>query len=95
MLYWHEKNKVADISDNEEKERIKDDFNEKLLAAIAKMTPKKFESFFKSIVKPHGCLISEKGVKISNDGGLTTMNIIPMPTIFVQPELFFSVGAIM
>ena len=54
----NKKNKVADISDNEEEmqeeEKIKDDFKEKLLAAIAKMTPKKFE-FFKSIVKSHGC----------------------------------------
>lgn len=40
------KNKDADFPDNEEEmheeEKIEDDFKEKLLSAIAKMTPKKF-----------------------------------------------------
>ncbi len=49
--HWEElsknnkKNKVVDISDNEEEtqaeEKIKDDFKENLLTAIAKMSPKK------------------------------------------------------
>ena len=37
-----------DVSDNEEEtqaeEKIKDDFKDTLLSAIAKMTPKKFEA---------------------------------------------------
>ena len=44
----NKKSKVADISDNEEEmqeeEKIKDDFKGKLLAAIAKMSPKKLTS---------------------------------------------------
>lgn len=32
------------------KKKIKDDFKEKLLAAIAKMTPKKFEAFSRALL---------------------------------------------
>ena len=59
--HWEElsknnkKNKVVDISDNEEEtqaeEKIKDDFKEALLASISKMSPKKFED-----VTPSDCL---------------------------------------
>lgn len=78
--YWEQlsqnnkKNKVADISDNEEEmqeeEKIKDDFKEKLLAAIAKMTPKKFEAFSRALLNRMGVEFTEKGVQISNDGGI-------------------------
>lgn len=68
----NKKNKVADISDNEEEmqeeEKIKDDFKEKLLAAIAKMTPKKFEAFSRALLNRMGVEFTEKGVQISNDG---------------------------
>lgn len=70
----NKKNKVADISDNEEEmqeeEKIKDDFKEKLLAAIAKMTPKKFEAFSRALLNRMGVELTEKGVQISNDGGI-------------------------
>lgn len=70
----NKKNKVADIADNEEEmqeeEKIKDDFKEKLLAAIAKMTPKKFEAFSRALLNRMGVEFTEKGVQISNDGGI-------------------------
>lgn len=70
----NKKNKVADISDNEEEmqeeEKIKDAFKEKLLAAIAKMTPKKFEAFSRALLNRMGVEFTEKGVQISNDGGI-------------------------
>lgn len=79
-MHWEQlsqnnkKNKVADISDNEEEmqeeEKIKDDFKEKLLAAIAKMTPKKFEAFSRALLNRMGVEFTEKGVQISNDGGI-------------------------
>ena len=78
--HWEElsqnnkKNKVVDISDSEEEpeeeEKIKDGFKEKLLAAIAKMTPKKFEAFSRALLNRMGVEFTEKGVQISNDGGI-------------------------
>ena len=78
--HWEElsqnnkKNKVVDISDSEEEpeeeEKIKDSFKEKLLAAIAKMTPKKFEAFSRALLNRMGVEFTEKGVQISNDGGI-------------------------
>ena len=78
--HWEElsqnnkKNKAVDISDNEEepeeKEKIKDTFKEKLLAAISKMTPKKFEAFSRALLNRMGVEFTEKGVQISNDGGI-------------------------
>ena len=70
----NKKNKIVDIADNEEEtqeeEKIKDDFKEKLLAAIAKMTPKKFEAFSRALLNRMGVEFTEKGVQISNDGGI-------------------------
>lgn len=78
--YWEElsqnnkKNKVVDINDNEEEpeeeEKIKDTFKEKLLAAISKMSPKKFEAFSRALLNKMGVEFTEKGVQISNDGGI-------------------------
>ena len=78
--HWEElsqnnkKNKAVDISDSEEEpeeeEKIKDGFKEKLLAAIAKMTPKKFEAFSRALLNRMGVEFTEKGVQISNDGGI-------------------------
>lgn len=78
--HWEElsknnkKNKVADISDNEEEpeagEKLKDDFKETLLASIAKMSPKKFEAFSRALLNRMGVEFTEKGVQISNDGGI-------------------------
>jgi len=78
--HWEElsknnkKNKAADISDNEEEpeagEKLKDDFKEKLLASIAKMSPKKFEAFSRALLNRMGVEFTQKGVQISNDGGI-------------------------
>ena len=79
-VHWEElsksnkKNKVVDVSDSEEEtqaeEKIKDDFKENLLAAIAKMSPKKFEAFSRALLNKMGVDFTEKGVQISNDGGI-------------------------
>ncbi len=70
----NKKNKVVDVTDSEEEtqaeERIKDDFKEILLAAIAKMSPKKFEAFSRALLNKMGVEFTEKGVQISNDGGI-------------------------
>lgn len=78
--YWeklsenNKKNKTVDVSDNEEEpqaeEKIKDDFKEMLLSAISKMTPKKFEAFSRALLNRMGVDFTEKGVQISNDGGI-------------------------
>lgn len=77
--HWDElsnskKNKNVDVSDNEEEtqaeEKIRDDFQEVLLASIAKMTPKKFEAFARALLNRMGVEFTEKGVQISNDGGI-------------------------
>ncbi len=78
--YWEElsqnnkKNKVADLADNEEEtqaeEKIKDDFKDDLLSAIANMSPKKFEAFPRALLTRMGVEFTGKGVQISNDGGI-------------------------
>ncbi len=79
-MYWEElsksnkKNKSVDVTDSEEEtqaeEKIKDDFKEILLAAISKMSPKKFEAFSRALLNRMGVEFTEKGVQISNDGGI-------------------------
>lgn len=70
----NKKNKAVDVSDGEEEtqaeEKIKDDFKETLLASIAKMSPKKFEAFSRALLNHMGVEFTEKGVQISNDGGI-------------------------
>ncbi len=77
--HWEElsenrKKKDIDLSDSEEEtlaeEKIKDDFKENLLAAIAKMSPKKFEAFSRALLNKMGVEFTEKGVQVSNDGGI-------------------------
>ncbi len=66
--------KTFDVDDSEEEtqgeEKIKDEINEKLLAAIAKMSPKKFETFSRALLTKMGVEFTEKGVQVSNDGGI-------------------------
>lgn len=79
-VHWEElsknnkKNKAVDVTDSEEEtqaeEKIKDEFKETLLAAIAKMSPKKFEAFSRALLNKMGVDFTEKGVQISNDGGI-------------------------
>lgn len=70
----NKKNRDIDIGDNEEEtqaeEKIRDDFKEKLLSAISKMSPKKFEAFSRALLNRMGVEFTEKGIQISNDGGI-------------------------
>lgn len=70
----NKKNKTVNVSDSEEEtqaeEKIKDDFKENLLTAISKMSPKKFEAFSRALLNRRGVEFTEKGVQISNDGGI-------------------------
>ena len=77
--HWEElsenrKKKDFDLNDSEEEpqaeEKIKDDFKETLLTAITKMSPKKFEAFSRALLNKMGVEFTEKGVQVSNDGGI-------------------------
>ena len=79
--YWNKskskpkKDKSADEVENDHEEvqseeKIKDDFKDALLGAIAKMSPKKFEAFSRALLNRMGVEFTEKGVQISNDGGI-------------------------
>lgn len=70
-----EKPEADGATENEDKsqpaEEIKDKFKETLLAAISKMSPKKFEAFSRALLNKMGVEFSaDKGVQISNDGGI-------------------------
>lgn len=43
---------------------------EKILDAIAKMSPGKFEAFSRALLKEMGVNFTDKGINISNDGGI-------------------------
>lgn len=47
-----------------------EDFKQKLLTAISKMSPKKFEMFSRLLLGKMGINFTEKGTQISNDGGI-------------------------
>lgn len=70
----NKKNKSVSVGDSEEesqaKEKINDDFKDNLLKAIAKMSPKKFEAFSRALLNRMGVEFTEKGVQLSNDGGI-------------------------
>lgn len=79
--YWNKskskpkKDKSADEIENDHEEvqseeKIKDDFKDTLLGAIAKMSPKKFEAFSRALLNRMGVEFTEKGVQISNNGGI-------------------------
>ena len=82
--YWEEhssknkvKSKMAAISDVEEDEdsessedKLLDDFKVKLQSAIANMSPAKFEQFSRALLTKMGVQFTNKGVQISNDGGI-------------------------
>ena len=79
--YWNKskskpkKDKPADEIENDHEEaqseeKIKDEFKDTLLGAIAKMSPKKFEAFSRALLNRMGVEFTEKGVQISNDGGI-------------------------
>lgn len=81
--YWKAKHKEylaekaqeeAGDDTNLEKNTPQETYNEnlkaKLLDAIAKMSPGKFESFSRALLKKMGVEFTEKGTNISNDGGI-------------------------
>ncbi|MGI6737758.1 MAG: restriction endonuclease [Anaerovoracaceae bacterium] len=83
--YWKEhaakrKSKRMGTSDSEDDEKdeenssaedeVLDDFKVKLQSAIAKMPPAKFEQFSRALLTKMGVQFTEKGVKVSNDGGI-------------------------
>lgn len=81
-VYWDElsannkkdKDKDENAIDNDDEtraeEKIKDDFKETLLTAISNMSAKKFEAFSRALLNRMGVEFTEKGVQISNDGGI-------------------------
>ncbi len=77
--HWEElkrnnKQKNFDIDDSEEEsdaeDKLIEEFDERLLAAITKMSPKKFEAFSRALLNKMGVEFTEKGVQVSNDGGI-------------------------
>ncbi len=85
-VYWEESSKKnknkkketdnLEIDEDDESENssteseLLDDFNVKLQDAIAKMSPAKFEQFSRALLTKMGVQFTNKGVQISNDGGI-------------------------
>lgn len=81
---WEElsnKNKSSKKPEEEAKEDIVEsevgledkynrDFKNRLLKAISEMSPKKFEVFSRKLLSEMGVEFTEKGVQVSNDGGI-------------------------
>ena len=63
-----------DMDDREEEsspeEELIEAFNEALLDSISKMSSKKFEAFSRALLNKMGVEFTEKGVQVSNDGGI-------------------------
>ncbi len=81
--YWKDKHKEYQAEKKQEeagdttkleKSSAQEIYNEnlkaKLLDAIAKMSPGKFEAFSRALLKEMGVNFTEKGTNISNDGGI-------------------------
>ena len=81
--YWEEhsgKNKTksksvtgSDVEDEEtesSEDELLDDFKVKLQSAIANMSPSKFEQFSRALLTKMGVQFTNKGIQISNDGGI-------------------------
>ena len=68
----NKENKVIenDVDESMSEDRILNDFKESLLQAIASMSPKKFEAFPRALLTKMGVEFTNKGVQISNDGGI-------------------------
>lgn len=80
-VYWEEKaaknkDKKANTADEIEEDSkpdeddVLDDVKVKLQSAIANMSPKKFEQFSRALLTKMGVQFTDKGVKVSNDGGI-------------------------
>ena len=82
--YWEEhsaKNKIKsepnvspvaeeDENDSSSEDGLLDEFKVKLQSAIANMSPAKFEQFSRALLTKMGVQFTNKGVQISNDGGI-------------------------
>ena len=81
--YWEEhstknksKNKPVETLEVEDEENestddeLLDDFKVKLQSAIANMSPAKFEQFSRALLTKMGVEFTNKGVQVSNDGGI-------------------------
>ena len=81
--YWEEhsgKNKTksksvtgSDVEDEEtesSEDELLDAFKVKLQSAIANMSPSKFEQFSRALLTKMGVQFTNKGIQISNDGGI-------------------------
>jgi restriction system protein len=84
-VYWEEnsaKNKDKKVQKDEiinedieeesksSEDDVLDDVKVKLQSAIANMSPKKFEQFSRALLTKMGVQFTDKGVQISNDGGI-------------------------
>ena len=80
-VFWQEKsennkkNKQSALSEENSEgsdatETVADDFEVKLLNAIANMSPKKFEVFSRALLTKMGVEFTDKGVQVSGDGGI-------------------------
>lgn len=75
--YWKETRKNSKMESSDDNEMgshdpnsLEDEFDDMLSKAIAEMSPKKFEAFSRSLLKKMGVDFTEKGVQVSNDGGI-------------------------
>lgn len=81
--YWKDKHKEYQTAKKQEEagdttkldkssaqEIYNENLKEKLLNAIAKMSPGKFEAFSRALLKEMGVNFTDKGINISNDGGI-------------------------
>ena len=68
----NEENKALenDVDESMSDDRILNDFKESLLQAIVNMSLKKFEAFSRALLTKMGVEFTNKGVQISNDGGI-------------------------
>lgn len=84
-IYWEEnsaKNKDKKVQKDEiinedieeesksSEDDVLDDVKVKLQSAIANMSPKKFEQFSRALLTKMGVQFTDKGIQISNDGGI-------------------------
>lgn len=63
----------SDVEDEEtesSEDELLDDFKVKLQSAIANMSPSKFEQFSRALLTKMGVQFTNKGIQISNDGGI-------------------------
>lgn len=75
--------KEEEITTNENLEdKYYSDFKQKLLEAIANMSPAKFEKFSRKLLKNMGIEFTEEGTQISNDGGIDGLGYHKDPNDF-------------